>query len=142
MKAGDLFDNPVTGEHGYIRKGTAETGGALLIADLRVRPGGGVAGEHYHPTITERFTVVYGQIEYKLDGRRGMVKAGQTLDLPPGVPHEWWNAGPEEARVIVQVTPATRLEQMILTLFELAKQGKTNKKAGKAFRIQSVIPSY
>jgi quercetin dioxygenase-like cupin family protein len=127
MKAGNVFNNPVTGESGYIRKGTEETNGELLIADLRVRPGGAVVGEHYHPTIRERFTVVKGQIGYKLGGKKGVVVAGQTLDLPPGIPHDWWNAGTYEARVIVQVKPAARFEQMILTMFGLAREGKTNK---------------
>jgi quercetin dioxygenase-like cupin family protein len=127
MKAGNVFNNPVTGESGYIRKGTKETNGELLIADLRVRSGGAVVGEHYHPTIKERFTVVSGQIEYKLAGKKGVIKAGQTLDLPIGIPHDWWNASSEEARVIVQVKPAARFEQMILTMFGLASEGKTNK---------------
>jgi quercetin dioxygenase-like cupin family protein len=128
MKAGNIFNNPITGESGYIRKGTDETNGELLIADLRVRPGGAVVGEHYHPIIKERFTVVSGQIEYKLNGKKGVIKAGETLDLPPGIPHDWWNASNEEARVIVQVKPAARFEEMILTMFGLAKEGKTDKK--------------
>jgi hypothetical protein len=41
-KAGDVFENPVTGEFGYIRVGTKETNGRLIVADLRVRPGGAV----------------------------------------------------------------------------------------------------
>lgn len=128
MKAGEVFENPVTGESGYIRKGTEETNGQLLIADLLVRPGGAVLGEHYHPTITERFTVIRGQIGYKLGKKKGIIQAGETLDLPPDIPHDWWNAGTEEARVIVQVKPAARFVQMINTTFGLAKEGKTNSK--------------
>lgn len=128
MKAGDVFNNPVTGESGYIRIGTQETNGQLLVADLRIRPGGAVLGEHYHPTITERFTVVSGQLEYILNKKRGVVKAGETLDLPPGIAHDWWNATDEEVRVIVQIKPALRFEQMINTTFGLAREGKTNKK--------------
>ena len=57
-KAGDRYENPVTGEYGYTRIGTEDTGGKLLVSDLRVRPGGAVLGAHLHPTIDERFTVV------------------------------------------------------------------------------------
>src|SRR5215210_330466 len=39
--------------------------------------------------------------------------------------HDWWNAGGEEARVIVAVSPA-RFEEAILNTFGLARDGKTN----------------
>jgi mannose-6-phosphate isomerase-like protein (cupin superfamily) len=128
MKAGDVFANPVTGEVGYLRAGSDDTDGQSLVADLRVRPGGAVVGEHVHPTLDERFTVLSGKIGYKLNGQTGVAEAGDVLNLPRGVPHDWWNAGDEEARVIVQVAPATRFEQMVSTLFGLAREGKTNKK--------------
>jgi quercetin dioxygenase-like cupin family protein len=127
-KAGDVFENPVTGEFGYIRLGTQETNGGLSVADLRVRPGGAVIGAHIHPTIDERFTVLKGKIGYMLGGQKGVLQAGDCMDLPHGIPHDWWNAGNEEARVIVEIRPAARFEQMATTLFCLAREGKTNQK--------------
>lgn len=127
-KAGDVFANPVTGESGYVRVGTQETNGALLVADLRVRPGGAVLGAHLHPTIDERFTVLQGKIGYLRGDQRGTLQAGDCADLPRGIPHDWWNAGDDEARVIVEVRPAARFEQMVTTLFGLAQEGKTNRK--------------
>jgi uncharacterized cupin superfamily protein len=127
-KAGNVFENPVTGESGYIRVGTQETNGALLVADLRVRPGGAVLGSHLHPTIDERFTVLKGKIGYVRGDQKGVLQAGDCADLPRGIPHDWWNAGDEEARVIVEIRPAARFEQMTTTLFSLAREGKTNKK--------------
>ena len=127
-KAGDVFENPMTGEFGYVRLGTEETNGELLISDLRVRPGGAVLGAHIHPTIDERFTVLKGKIGYMLGDQKGVLQAGDSADLPRGIPHDWWNAGDEEARVIVEVRPARRFEQMVITLFCLAQEGKTNQK--------------
>jgi quercetin dioxygenase-like cupin family protein len=127
-KAGDVFENPVTGEFGYVRVGTQETNGALLVSDLRVRPGGAVLGAHVHPTIDERFTVLKGKIGYMRGDQKGVLQAGDSADLPRGIPHDWWNAGDEEARVIVEVRPAARFEQMVTTLFILAHEGKTNRK--------------
>lgn len=124
--AGDVFENPVTGEHGYIRVGTDETSGEYMMADLRVRPNGAVVGEHLHPNLDERFTVLSGKIGYKLAGREGIAQAGDVIDLPRGKVHDWWNSGDEEARVIVEIKPAARFEQMATTLFGLAQEGKTN----------------
>ena len=56
-KAGDFFQNPVTGDAAIVRIGTDETDGELLVADLYIAPSGGVMGEHYHPAIEERFTL-------------------------------------------------------------------------------------
>ena len=127
-RAGDTITNVRTGEYGYIRVGTEETNGALLVVDLRVRVGGAVLGAHRHPSIDERFTVVRGVIGYTLDGRQGRATAGTTLELPRGTAHDWWNAGQDEARVIVQIRPAARFEQLATTLFGLAQDGKTNHK--------------
>jgi hypothetical protein len=44
------------------------------------------------------------------------------------VSHDWWNAGQEEAHVVVEVSPAERVEEMITNLFGLARDGKTNQK--------------
>jgi hypothetical protein len=78
--------------------------------------------------VDERFTVLKGKIGYMLGDKQGVLQAGDAVDLPRGVAHDWWNAGEEEARVIVEMRPGTRMEQMIVTLFGLAREGKTNKK--------------
>jgi hypothetical protein len=43
-KAGEVYENPVTGERAVVRVGTEETGGERLVVDLHVRPGGAVIG--------------------------------------------------------------------------------------------------
>lgn len=53
---------------------------------------------------------------------------GRTLHVPAGTPHDWWNAGDEEAHVRVEIEPVGRFEEMILNFFGLAQDGKTDKK--------------
>jgi quercetin dioxygenase-like cupin family protein len=127
-KAGDFFQNPVTGETAIVRVGTHESGGELLIADLYLAPGGAVMGEHYHPAIEERFTLIRGELGIRLSGRATKAKAGVTLLVPPRVPHEWWNAGDEDAVVRVEIRPAARFEVMILNAFGLAQDGRVDRK--------------
>ena len=64
-KAGDVFENPVTGERAVVRIGTEQTGGELLVVDLYIRPGGAVMGEHLHPAIEERFTALRGRVGFR-----------------------------------------------------------------------------
>jgi quercetin dioxygenase-like cupin family protein len=137
-RAGDVIENPVTGERAIIVLGTEETGGERIVADLYVRPGGAVAGEHVHAAIDERFTVIRGQVGFRIDGREDVVGPGRTLRVPAGVVHDWWNAGEEEARVRVEITPGIRFEEMSLNLFGLAQDGKTDAK-GMPHLLQLVL---
>jgi quercetin dioxygenase-like cupin family protein len=125
-KSGDVIENPVTGERAVVVTGTAETNGQLLVVDLHVRPGGAVVGEHYHPAIEERFTVVRGRLNCKLDGKEGVGTPGDTFVVPAGMPHQWWNASAEEVVVRIEVRPAARFEACILNLFGLAQDGKVD----------------
>src|SRR5262245_3623035 len=127
-KAGDVIENPVTGERAVVRIGTEQTGGELLVVDLYIRPGGAVMGEHLHPAIEERFTVLRGQVGFRLSGRVATAEPGVTLFAPPGVPHDWWNAGPGEALVRIEIRPAGRFEAFIANAFGLAQDGKVNRR--------------
>lgn len=50
------------------------------------------------------------------------------MAISPGTAHDWWNAGEDEAEVLVDVRPGRRFELMVATLFGLARHGKTNAK--------------
>jgi quercetin dioxygenase-like cupin family protein len=125
-KAGDVIENPVTGERVVVRVGTEDSGGRLLAVDGYVKPGGAVTGEHVHPAIDEDFTVLRGRVGFRIDGRESIAEPGKRLHVPAGTAHDWWNAGEEEAHVRVEIRPGARFEEMALNLFGLAQDGKTN----------------
>jgi quercetin dioxygenase-like cupin family protein len=127
-KAGDVFENPITRERAVIRIGTEESGGEMLVADMYVSPGGRVAAEHVHPILDEWFTVLSGRVGFRINGRESAAEIGRRLHVTPGTVHDWWNAGEDEAHVVVEVSPATRFEEAISTTFGLAREGKTNAK--------------
>ena len=98
----------MTGERAVVRVGSEDGGDPeRSVVDLYVRPGGAVAGEHVHERIAG---------------------PGESADVPPGTPHDWWNAGEETAHVEVEVRgpTASRFEEMLITVFGLAHEGKTN----------------
>jgi quercetin dioxygenase-like cupin family protein len=127
-RAGDVIENPVTGERVVVRVGTEDSGGDLLAIDGYIRPGGAVTGEHVHPAIDEDFTVVRGRVGFRIDGRESIAEPGKRLHVPAGTAHDWWNVGEEEALVRVEIRPGARFEEMALNLFGLAQNGKTNSK--------------
>jgi mannose-6-phosphate isomerase-like protein (cupin superfamily) len=126
--AGELAWNPVTGERVIVLEGPAESTERRLVAELHVSPGGAVVGEHLHPAIREQFEVLEGTLGVKLSGRESEATAGDAVEIPPGAWHDWWNAGDTEAVVKVTVEPGERFSQMILTIFGLALDGRTNSK--------------
>ena len=133
-KAGDVFENPVTGERAVVRLGSEDSGEDRAIVDLDVRPGGAVSGEHVHPVTEETFTVVRGQVGFRIDGREFVAERNHPQHVPPGVVHDWWNAGDDEAHVVVEFNHrAARFEEMIGNLFGLAQDGQTNAKGTPNF---------
>jgi len=71
---------------------------------------------------------MHGRVGFRIDGKEEIAEPGKTINVPPGVVHDWWNAGDEEAQVRVEMRPGARFEEMALTLFGLAQDGKTNAK--------------
>src|SRR5215218_6837056 len=126
MRAGEVYENRVQGDRFVVREGSEDTAGERLVGDLYVRPGGRVAGKHTHAYITERFEVLAGTVRFHLDGRDENARPGQSVEVPPGVVHDWWNVGEDEAHVLVEIHPAERFELMIQNLYGLANDGKTD----------------
>ncbi len=121
-----VIENPVTKERGIVRR-APDSDRAPLVADLYAYPGAAVTGEHVHPYSTEAFTIVRGTIDFRLDGVERRAEPGTRVVIPPGTPHDWWNAGDETAWVIVEVDPGRRFEAMIRNLFGLARNGRTDR---------------
>ena len=86
-----------------VRVGTEDSEGQLLEVDTYVRPGGAVTGEYIHPAIEESFTVVRGRVGFRLNGRESIAELDRPLRVPAGTAHDWWNAGEEEAHIIVEI---------------------------------------
>jgi quercetin dioxygenase-like cupin family protein len=128
IRVGDTLDNPVTGEYSTMLELPWENADARASAELNALAGARVVGEHRHPHIVERFTVLHGQLTVKRNGHTSTLHQGETATIEPDVWHDWWNAGQHDARVRVEVTPGERFGHMIETIFGLARLGHTNSK--------------
>jgi quercetin dioxygenase-like cupin family protein len=128
-RCGDMYENKVTGEKGVVLRGDEDGQGQSGLANLIAAPGAAVVGEHVHPHIEERFRVVSGELSVRVGGIEKTLVAGEEATAAPGVAHDWWNAGKDEASVLVEVSPPdTRFVDMLATLWGLANAGKTNSK--------------
>jgi len=126
--AGQVIENPVSGERITFRETAADTGGEVLKIDLDLSPDGHVPGMHVHPIQEERFEVTRGAMRFKLGGKKVIARPGDVVVVPPGVRHKFANAGDEEAAARVEVRPALRIEQLYETAVALAQEGRTTRK--------------
>ena len=110
---GQTLENPVTGERFTFTDTAATTGGELLAFDFALRPGGAVPIPHVHPVQTERFEVVTGRMRFRVGLRTVHAGPGDVVEVAPGVMHAFANDGDEEARLRVEVRPATTSKRSV-----------------------------
>lgn len=146
-RCGDVYENKVTGEYAVVLRGTEDRGSGPGIVHLTARPGAAVVGEHYHPYIVEKFTVLKGRLDARIAGRDLALGPGQSATVEAGVAHDWWNSSStEDAHVLIEIdrTPGadhvdpSRFELLIGTLFGLANGGKVDKK-GRPSPLQGAV---
>src|SRR5215212_1631048 len=89
---------------GLLTFGPEETGGAYSVMVGAGPPGPGPA-LHEHPTTDEAFYVAEGECSFQLGDEKLVVSAGGLVFVPRGTAHTAWNAGPEELRGLIIVSP-------------------------------------
>ena len=125
---GEVFENPVTGERSVILERPWDNPEGRLTSEMTALVGSRMVGEHYHPALVERFTVLEGELTVKCGGQTSMLRQGESAVIQAGVWHDWWNAADRNARVRVEVTPGERLGHLLETFFGLARLGHTDSK--------------
>jgi quercetin dioxygenase-like cupin family protein len=126
-EAGQEIRNPRQRERIVFRRTAGETGGRLLRLEMFASPGGAAPPEHLHPRQEERFETVSGVLRARVGGEERALRAGQSMVVPPGVPHTWWIDGEEDARVVVEFRPALNTEAFLETMYGLAHDGRLDK---------------
>ncbi len=123
--AGQVLENPVSGEQITFYKTRADTDGESLIFELQLSPDGRVPGAHVHPIQEERFHVVHGSMKFRKGLRTVVARAGETVVVPPGVIHRFENASDGYTFARVEVRPALKMEDLLETAVAFAREGRT-----------------
>ncbi|HEX5013325.1 MAG TPA: cupin domain-containing protein [Candidatus Limnocylindrales bacterium] len=116
--------HPLSGERIVFLKRSAETAGSLLEADNFLAPRGAIA-PHIHPNMEETFRIRNGPITFRIDGVESTHAAGETVVIPRGAVHEWWNpVATDEVAATMEFRPALDMETFFETWFGLAADGR------------------
>ena len=78
---------------------------------------------HVHHAEDEEGLIVAGTLSAEVDGRRLTVGPGQTVRLPRGVPHRWWNDGDQTLIFEGYTHPAVDLDRYLQAVFEVMNAG-------------------
>ena len=124
VRPGQTVENPVTGERFTFTATAASTEGELLAFDFALKARGAVPMPHVHPEQSERFEVVAGEMRFRVGLRTIIAGPGDVVLVEPGVAHSFANAGPDEARLRVEVRPALAMEEMFADVIALAEAGR------------------
>ena len=138
IETGEVWNNPVTGERATILERPWDNPAGRATAELTALVGARVVGEHRHPTLVEKFTVLEGELTVKCSGKTSILSQGKTAIIERNVWHDWWNASDRDARVRVEITPGERFVHMIETFYGLARLGHTDRK-GMPYPLQLAL---
>ena len=138
IKVGEIWENPVTRERATILELPWNNPEGRATAELTALVGARVVGEHRHPAIVEKFTVLEGELTVKCNGQTSILHQGKSAVVERDVWHDWWNATDRDARVRVEITPGERFVHLIETFFGLARLGYTDRK-GMPYPLQLAV---
>jgi mannose-6-phosphate isomerase-like protein (cupin superfamily) len=125
MTDDDLIVNPASGERIRIRPPVEGQDEDVLIWDLWLAPDGQVPSGHVHPRQSETFHVHRGTLGFRLGlFRRVVLGPGQSLRVPPGLPHHFANAGNSEVHAVVQTRPRLEMEALLRVAAGLSADGQ------------------
>jgi quercetin dioxygenase-like cupin family protein len=119
--AGQVLENPVSGERLVFRRTAQDTGGEVLEYDLLFRPGGFLVQEHVHPHQSERHEVLEGGLGLVLAGEERRLGPGDALLVPAGTAHRLVAHGSKPVHVRFELRPALETEQFIEALYSFVR---------------------
>jgi quercetin dioxygenase-like cupin family protein len=93
-----------------VHKVTAKDSGGSLVIDEWELPPGQTIPPHTHANEDECSFVLEGELTCYVGGRVVVAPKGSYVVKPRGVPHAFYNAGPETVRVMEILTPGGSFE--------------------------------
>jgi quercetin dioxygenase-like cupin family protein len=134
---GDTYTVLLTGD---------DTDGRYCLIEMHVPPGGGPP-PHRHD-FEESFTILEGEIEAMFRGKKTIVRAGQTVNIPANAPHSFTNASKQAARLLCICAPAGMDEFFLAIGVPVASRTTAPPKLEKAAeaammaKTTSLLPKY
>lgn len=123
-------NDPPQGIANLLRVEGDRTAGRLAVIEHPIAPGA-LVPPHTHTREDEISYVVHGTIGARVGDEFITAPPGAYVMKPRGIPHAFWNPGPQPARIVEIIIPAG-FERFFTELDELAGQGRLDSRAHAA----------
>ncbi|MDP9342767.1 MAG: cupin domain-containing protein [Actinomycetota bacterium] len=130
MRRRKQLHDPLTGQHLTFLLTGRDTAGELLRAEVRLDPGGWVP-LHAHARQDERVEVLAGTLTVRVGGKERKLDVSDSADVPRRKLHVLRNAGQGEARFLLEVRPARRMEAAMRCAFGVTRLLRPLARLGK-----------
>ncbi|MGE5748927.1 MAG: cupin domain-containing protein [Gemmatimonas sp.] len=123
IQSGDQLDlSPIGAIFRVLRTGE-DTKGEALEMEWELAPHASGTPVHVHPSATESYDVLEGQLEGMIDGTWRTLSVGESASVPPGVPHTFRNPIGKISRVRNVHAPAMRFGDYFGTIHRIVESG-------------------
>lgn len=124
---GETLTNPVTGDRLTVLSSPWRDLTPALTVRLDLAPGAAGSPLHIHRRICETFSVLGGALNMEVGGKgRRILRAGERIEVPPGMAHSFRNGSDGWTAVLATVSPGERFERFLLSMHGLAAEGRTD----------------
>jgi len=111
------LENRRTGEILRMRRVHDVQGRIVLILEGTLPPGADGPPLHVHIQEHEEGVVKAGTLGALVGAEKIIVPTGETVTLPAGIAHRWWNAGDDLLEFNGQVVPVVDLDRYLQAVF-------------------------
>jgi len=111
------LENRHTGEILRMQRVREANGQLILIVEGSLPPHSSGPPLHVHFKEHEQGRVAAGTLGAIVGKKKITVKAGAPVDLAPGVPHRWWNAGEDLLEFKGRVVPVIDVDRFLQAIF-------------------------
>jgi quercetin dioxygenase-like cupin family protein len=123
-----------------------DTNGRFCVVDMHSPPGGGPP-PHRHD-FEETFILLEGEMEATFRGKKSIVRAGDTINIPANAPHRFHNISSSPTRLLCICSPAGQeefFEQVgVRVATRTTAPAQLNKQQQQAFmeKAKALAPKY
>lgn len=123
-----------------------DTAGRFSVIDMHIPPGGGPP-PHRHD-FEETFILLEGEIEATFRGKKSILRAGDTINIPANAPHQFHNVSSQATRLLCICSPAGQenffMEVGTPVATRTAPPPKLDEKQQAEFmqKVQTLAPKY
>jgi mannose-6-phosphate isomerase-like protein (cupin superfamily) len=136
---GDEIVNPRTGQRMVFETITPE----LLEIETWNPPHIPGEPEHVHPRQESGARVLAGSLRFRVHGKERDVGPGESITIPAGAPHHFWNPGDEDAHAIGFFVPSLKTAAFFETYFALAHAGDLDEQGMPSlFQLAVTLPAF